>query len=382
MAWMVVVKDFVGINLDRTNKNIIKYMSNYISVRRKKRVKVFNCCNFTEVIYLLEASNYGADLNIYETLQYYWNKYPTTFVRGKIVYTDVYNNAPTLDTTTIINNNINYLNQYYNSGSRFFVGFSRSTILNGVLSWFSTHSDATGLSLSSSAASLSIPKPIYRIQPPDTALTSALATTLTNANYIYYLYSDGEIASVSLLNYLQTTYSGKIRPYAVNSTLDLPSIQNYFTFATANDVSIMYLYNGTQQDDYLNLFTSGYNLPIETFDIANDGISIANKAFIYNKYNYLSYQSLCASKLFIEGLTAGGNKFMNTVPNALLMISEFYKGNGVNTLPSHNSTLQFDENNDLLYYSVLNQKFNSSFELVNNFMFFNDPIIGTYTLLL
>lgn len=348
-------------------------MSNYISLRRKKNNKVFNCCAYTEVIYLLEASTYGADLNIYETLQYYWNKYPNKFFRGQIVYTDI----NTSSNSEIIQNNLFNLNKYYNSGSRFFVGFSRSTILNAVLPWFSIHPDVKGISLSSSSASLCIPKPIYRVQPADTALIAALKDKLDASRYIYYLYSSGEIASDSLLSYLQSNYSAKLKPYSVNANLELSLLQTYFSGCNSDDVSIMYLYNGTQQNDYLNLFTSVYPLPVETFDIANNGIPTADKTFIYQHYNYLSYQSLCASKLFVEGLNAGGPNFMNTVPNALLMISEFYNNQGLNTMPSYNSVLEFDENNDLIYYSVLNQKFNPN--LVNNFMFFKDPI-GTYTL--
>ena len=347
-------------------------------------------------IFLLETTHYTADNYTKQTLNYYWNEYPLDFNKYIIISSDIDINTGNnlTDNNNIIENNIAYLDKYYKLGCRVFIGMSRSTILSGVLPWFNLHPDVIGISLSSSSISLNIPKSIYRLQSPDSVMIDSINIQLINATKIYYIYSDPEDASLSLLNYLISLYgTNKIITFPVdtNSKLTKTNIQTYFSDFTNTDISIMYLFNGTEQETYINLFDSNYCLPIITYDIANSGIPLINtttQVAIVNKYNYLSYQSLSTSKFFNEGLTNMGSSFINMVPNCLLMINNKSNNltiNNLNTISSHNSVLQFNQNNDLKYYSLLNQiyKFsNSSYSLINSFMYFNDPIIGSYTLIL
>jgi len=331
---------------------------------------------------------------VVDTLNYYWNTYPSEFSRYLIIPSDVnINTGVTLTTNSeIIANNIAFLNRFYNLGCRLFVGFSRSTILTGVLDWFNNHPDARGISLASSSPTLNIPKLVYRLQPSDRAIVDSISTYLTAARYIYYLYSSPEVASSALLSYLNITYPGKIKPYPVSSDADLtnPLISTYFAGYNSSDVSVIYLFNGTQQQKYLDLFTTINPLPVTTYDIANSGIPLLPLPEAVLNYNYMSYQSLSTSLLFRNGLNALGNSFANAVPNCLLMInncSKYVEGVSplvnINTISSHNSILQFDENKDILYYSILNQGYvynGTIYVFSNKFMYFNDPIIGNYTL--
>jgi len=373
-----------------------------IANRRAKINRATLCClpqisydnyNPFSVIFLLENTVYTYDAYVVDTLNYYWNTYPVEFRRYLIIPSDVNINtgASITSNAEIIANNIAILNKFYNLGCRLFVGFSRSTILTGVLSWFNNHPDARGISLSSSSPTLDIPKLVYRLQPSDQTIVDSLASQLTSAAHIYYLYTNPEVASSALLSYLNLTYPGKVIPYPVSSDADLTFslISTYFAGSSASDVSIMYLFNDTQQQQYLNLFTTINPLPVTTYDIAISGIPLLPHPDAVLNYNYMSYQSLSTSLLFRNGLNALGNSFANAVPNCLLMINKCSYIEGVsplvniNTISSHNSVLQFNANKDLLYYSILNQGYvynGSTYVFKNKFMYFNDPIIGIYTL--
>ena len=67
-------------------------------------------------VLLLEKTNIF-DINISETFNYYWDTYPDLFGKIQIIYTDVDENGSIItDNTTIIQNNIEYMNEYYNKG--------------------------------------------------------------------------------------------------------------------------------------------------------------------------------------------------------------------------------------------------------------------------
>jgi hypothetical protein len=87
-----------------------------------------------KTLLLLQPFSYKVDDYIQRTFNYYWDKYPELFERIQIVYTDIDENGnPTLDKKIIIENNIKYLNEYYNKGYRLFVGFGISDVLAAVL---------------------------------------------------------------------------------------------------------------------------------------------------------------------------------------------------------------------------------------------------------
>jgi len=319
-------------------------------------------------ILLLELSTDSStgvdtDKNIFKVLNYYWDKYPTLYPRTEVINTTVgFHSKKVLKTDEeIIQNNIDIMNYYYTQGYRVFSGLDRSTILQGLLGWFNQYPDAIGISFASSSTTLEIPKSVYRLQNPDSVIITSLTSVLVPSNSIYYVYSSGEVACLAVLENLNKLYPNKIVPFPVlddSSNLTLENIKFYYKESQTNDVTISYLFNNTQNDDFYNLFSSTYILPTSSYDISFSGtanFSNSAKEGVVNLYNYLSYFSFSTSELFREGLKEFPTIFQDSVPNYLLFYNSItVNGNKFSNLnPAHNSILQFNENKDLLYWSIL-----------------------------
>jgi len=316
-------------------------------------------------IILLELSGEFdfADISINQILNYYWNKYPTLYPRTEIIDTTVgfYSKQKLTTNVEIIQNNIDIMNYYYNQGYRIFSGFNRSTVLKNILQWFNDRPDTVGISFASSSTTLEIPKSVYRLQNPDSTIIIALSSILSSSNSIYYVYSAGEVASLSLLDTLNKLYPNKVIPFAVetdSSNLTLQNIQLYYKNVGTNDVTISYLFTLLQNDNFYNIFNNVYKLPTPSYDISFSDIpefTESAKEGVVNRYHCLSYFSFTTSKLFREGLQQFITTFESSVPNYLVLFNNLTKyGNTLSNInPSHNSILEFDENKDLLYWTIL-----------------------------
>jgi len=342
-------------------------------------------------ILLLEKFNYSPDIQIVNTFNYYWDLYPDLFGRIQILYTDIDENGnPTSDNKIIIENNIKYLNEYYSKGYRVFVAFDRSSIIKGVLPWFETiGTEAKGISLTSTAGSLDIPKPIYRLQSNDNKSIDALNFILNDASKIYYIYSEGEVAGTSALIYLETLYPNKIISYPVksdSSNLTLENIKILYKDVDDKSVSILLIFINTQQTDFLNLFNDSYPMPNSSYDILLNTlpkINESSKNALVNKYNFLSSVSFSTSELYRDGLKDLKTNFSPYVPNALLLINKLAVNANITTLPGHNSVLEFNENNDIKYFTFLNSIYSKDdkgeYYYKDEFYSVYDPIVGKRT---
>ena len=98
-------------------------------------------------------------------------------------------------------------------------------------------------------------------------------------------------------------------------------------------------------------------MPNNNYDISISPIIINENAKpgIVNKYFVLSFPSLSTSLMFREGLEDLNENFISAVPNALLLQNFLitYGKSQINTISAQNDILEFDENNDLKYFSVL-----------------------------
>jgi hypothetical protein len=90
--------------------------------------------------------------------------------------------------------------------------------------------------------------------------------------------------------------------------------------------------------------------------------------------------SFSTSQLFRDGLDNLKDFFSPYVPNALLLINKLAINGNITTLPAHNSLLEFNENNDLKYYTFLNTIYSKhdkgNYYYKEDFYSIYDPIVG------
>ena len=313
--------------------------------------------------------------------------YPDLFGRIQIVYTDIDENGnPIIDYKIIIENNIKYLNEYYNKGYRLFIGFTLSSILEGVLPWFKNIGiEAQGVSLTATSTTLNIPKPIYRLNTNNKLIIDSLDFIFNKASKIYYVYSDNQVAPLDLIPYLKK-YNCELFLYPVkadSSNLTLQNIKEFYRDVDEKSISIMWLVIGSNQTDFVNLFNNSYPMPITTYDIQKviiPKINESSKNALINKYNYLDNISFSTSQLFRDGLDSLKENFSTYVPNALLLINKLAVNGNIDTLSSHNSILEFNENSDIKYFTFLNSIYSKDdkgeYYYKEDFYSVYDPIVG------
>ena len=329
----------------------------------------------------------NTEIAIEETFKYYWDNYDNLFGRINIVYTNVDENGSIItDNNRIIKKNIDYMNEYYKKGYTLFIGFSRSTVLGGVLPWFETvGTKAKGISLNSSATSLNFPKPVFRLQNSDNKLFDSLKFILTDASKIYYIYSEGELATTNALKYLELLYPGKINSFQVksdSSNLTLENIKELYKNVDNNSVSIMYMFIGTQQSDFVNVFNDSYKMPTSTFDVESvyPVIKKSSRDALIGSYNFLVNVSFSSAVLFREGLESLRKLFSTYVLNALLLITSLETNVDITTLPSDNSILEFNQNNDIEYCTFSINKYsktdNDEYYYKQDLYSVYDPFVG------
>ncbi len=326
-------------------------------------------------IALLEF-DFDFDNTIRESIYYYWFQYPD-LSKFPIVNTEGSNSLT-----------LKYLDKYYKEGYRIFLGFNRSSVLNYVLYWFENHPDAIGISLQSTANSLNIQKNIYRLAPDDSNIYQLLLPILNISPKVYYIYSENELACLDFLTLLQSHSTIDLYTYAVKSDLSnltVSDLQTFFSSATSNDITILYLFN---QQPYYDLYDSGLTFSGNQYDITSQNAPIIlgsaksilnDKLFliqnIYPNTSYLWRKN--ADYLTLQKETSSNS---GSLLNGMKMISYLEKYENILTFGSYLGILQFNSTTrDLLYPSYLTvvyKEIEDGFEKLN--ITFNDPLLGTF----
>lgn len=318
----------------------------------------------------------------YKTLEYLYTTTGNQFVQ-----------MPVYDTKKKLEITIQLLQELYDNGTRIFLGFSRSTILKGVLPWFESHPDAIGISSGSSADSLKIKKNIYRLQIVDSyaleSINEQLTTTIEKNGRIFYVYSDNEVGSTSVLYILQTKYGNKnIIPYPVlfdKSNLNVNDLNNFYISNSINDkdIVIVYLLINGQISTYIDLFDSSIqsdplNLNVDQYDILLNGFPVinSNSTTLKNHYNVLAVENITTSALWNNCATYLGTSFSSNALNALQMATELANNKSVYSLASYNGCLQFDQYNDIKYGSISNYLYDQNGEYKISYIYCTDPLYG------
>ena len=340
---------------------------------------------------LLLEKNTQVDSSIEQTFKYYWNKYSNSFATIQIVYTNVDENGNIInDFGTIIENNIKYLNEYYNKGYRIFIGFQTSQLEKAVLPWFTTVGlEAKGISLNSNSVNLEFPKPIYNLQVTGTSLLEVALTIFNKPNSTIYVVYSEYLVDKSIIDIFTFYFPGRSYFFPVNldsSNLTLDNIKEFYKNSDSNSITSLLLVLNEQRDTFLNLFKDSYPMSTPTYDALTIGLPIiseSSKNALVNKYNYIDNISFSTSELFREGLDNLKNLFFINVPNALLLINKLAINGNIKTLPAHNSILQFDENSNIPYYTLLDTIYSKTDEgeyyYKQVFYAVYDPFVGKQT---
>jgi hypothetical protein len=279
------------------NKKHINYtdLINYIDNKIKcLNIDCSECYKYylPKTIALLELTGgfISNDVTVKNTFQYYWNNYSQEFLKFPIVDT-----GGNIDKTTKL------LEKYYNLGYRYFVGFSRSTIVSAELEWFNMHADAIGISPTSTAPVLNIPKNIYRITATDNYIIEPILPKLYESQTVYYIYSEDEVATLNILFILENDNNIKnLKTFAVNSTnMTLENMKLFLDGSTEFDSIVLYIINN--RDTYIDLYSKGLTFPGQQYDILGITSPIIPEgavAELTNKYNIIVFKGVQTSKLW------------------------------------------------------------------------------------
>ncbi len=331
--------------------------------------------NLPKTIALLELTNgfTNNDIVIKDTFEYYWKNYSSEFKKFEII-----------DTKGDLLLTLEYLTKYYNLGYRYFVGFSTSTILNGVIEWFNFHPDAIGISPTSTEPTLNIPKKIFRMTPDDDYILESVYPQLKDSSKIYYIYSEDESAALYVLKKLNEDIeiSSKLISYGVKkdySNLTVENIQELFINSDESQSTLLYVFN---EQKYVNLYNEGLTFPGKQLNI--QGIQppiIEGEAAIQlnNKYILSSFKGTNTSIIWREGYnTLGQNNYSIVALNILNLLNNLITKKRVSNINSHFSILQFDPvTRDIIYPTFLIETFRDG-KYNNTFLSVDDPSLGKY----
>ncbi len=310
------------------------------------------------------------DIIVKKTLEYYWKNFNQEFKA-----------FPIMDTRGDIIRTIALLDKYYKLGYRYFFGFSRSTIVESTQDWFNLHPDAIGISTTSTAPVLNIPKQIYRLTPNDNYIIEPVLPQLEASSQVYYIYTEGEVAMLNILEILKTELGeSKVSSYAINSTnLTVANLQFFLSSSSSTDSIVIYLLD---RDPYIQLYSQGLTFEGQQYDIL--GIQppvITGSASIElaNKYNIISFKGIETSYIWRTGYeTLGEYNYSIVTLNGLQLINYLVEEISILNIPSHFGILQFDEiTKDIVYPCFLVQLYDGiSYQI--SYLLVNDPILGKY----
>ena len=307
---------------------------------------------------------------IQQTVNYYWNTYPQEFSK-----------CPIVDTQGSLNITLQLLEEYYNYGFRFFVGFSRSTIVNGVLDWFNLHPDAIGISSTSTAVILDIPKKIFRMTPNDSFMIDSIKSNLIDMS-LNYIYEANELAATDLIPYIEAIPGITLYQYPISNISDLNGLASLNTDHTG-EIMLIYLFINRQ--NYLNLFKDSNPVLTYTntqYDISGIGTpTIADSTALNNNYITSLFKGIESSIIWRNGYIAlTSSNFSIVSLNILILLNTSLNNSLIENINSHFGILQFDPvTKDLLYPNFLIETFTGNNTFTNTSLFLKDPILGEYS---
>lgn len=325
-----------------------------------------------KTVFLLElsAGYIENDVSIKNTSNYYWDTCPQEFTK-----------CPIIDTQGKLDITLSLLDEYYNYGFRYFIGFSRSTIVNGVLDWFKKHADAIGISATSTAKSLNIPKNIFRMTTNDNTMIDSIRQFLENKT-VNYIYSATEYAATDLITYIEAIQGIVLNLYPIKNNSDIDALVSLNT-GHIDEIMLCYLITNNSRQYYLDLFLD--SKPILTYENTQYDIlgittpTIKDSSLLNNNYNTTSFKGIQTSILWRNGyFSLGNNNFSTVTPNILNMLNYFANSQSIDNLNSHYGPLIFNPvTKDIDFYSFLIEQYTGT-TFINTNLYVKDPYLSEF----
>lgn len=284
--------------------------------------------------------------------------------------------------------NLKYLNKLYKCGYRIFIGFSRSSILKQVLSWFDAHPDAMGISATSAAYDLAVGKKIYRMTPTDKGIHFAVENDILLMNgigepiNIFFLHQQDDFFSTdflkSFINY--PTISPYLNVCTFTDNITRSQLDNYLQNSTAKDIVI----NGLADINLLDVFNEeNYTIKPTIYDSIGSSYPNLNQNQannLSNKYSFFSYKNVNSSSYLWRRWNDYSKK--NNITSSPLGLDilqvnkKLRKQKDPNSLAGNYGILEFDSiTKDRKYFSVTRENFKDGEWNISSIIF-DDPIYG------
>jgi hypothetical protein len=336
------------------------------------------CEKDLKTIAFLELSGLGAvdyDRRLKKTFDYY------------ACASTIFKKIPVIDTQSDIQYTIELLEYYYKNGFRIFIGFTRSTVLYDMLTWFQQHPEAIGISAGSTGLSLNIPKNIYRVTPSDMKVVDYIfkIQNLSSIGTLYYVYSEGEIACLNLLNYFLENVEIQVKlksfgidPYSSNVSVE--SISEFFQGSNVEtDLCILYSFVGDQRIRYLETFNEIGDKPVFHVDMSLQSLPEweVGENDIWNfQYSSILNKNIGTSELWRLGYEALKNEYCDTCLNVLQLNQYLSKKINIMQLSNFAYIQEFElDTKDTVYFSLgYYRYYELKWEKVSIYVW--DPIYG------
>ena len=308
------------------------------------------------------------------------------FVTVQSYYTYWYLNPdfikfPMLDYKGDIQLALELLETYYNLGYRIFINaFFSDDILLYYLDWFKNHPDAIGINDSSISPLLAVPKNFYRIVP---VLNQAdnFFKYINPSRYIYYIYAPGPTSDF-YVQYMSDLYGAdRLKLYPVDSIdqLTIPLLQQFLIDSNDQDVICLYL-RPEWYTTYYDLYNGDLNFLGNQLLFVGAGTDFApiTGDIAQTKLNFklfLSTPSFSNTQPLFNSNSFDGNSNINV----FLLLKKFEFQLSLDTTPSYVNILQFNEFNDLKYFSNTIQQYQKDPDFfIDISIFIKDPLLGTF----
>jgi hypothetical protein len=336
------------------------------------------CEKDLKTIAFLELTGLGAvdyDRRLKKTLEYY--AYSST----------IFKKIPIVDTQSDIQYTLELLEYYYKNGFRIFIGFTRSTVLYDMLTWFQQHPEAIGISAGSTALTLNIPKNVYRVTPSDMKILDYIfkIQNLSSIGTLYYVYSEGEIACLNLLNYFleNVEIQVKLKSYGIapdSSNLSADLMEIFYEGSNLEtDICILYLFVDEQRVRYLETFNAMLTKPVFHYDMSLQSLPEweVGENDIWNfQYSSILNRNVGTSELWRMGKEMLKNDYSDTCLNVLQLNQYLSKKINIMQLSNFAYIQEFELNiKDTVYFSLgFYRYYELKWEKVSIYVW--DPIYG------